>query len=374
MISEKDQSVQHFLDLIKKSRRGKFKIYIGMSAGVGKTYRMLTEAHSLLKNGIDVKIGFIETHQRAETQALVNGLPEIERRKIFYKGKELEEMDLQAILNDHPEVVIVDELAHSNIEGSKHEKRWMDVYEILDAGINVISAVNIQHLESLNDEMRQITGIEVQERIPDRVLQQADEVVNIDLTVDELIARLKEGKIYEAIKVETALHNFFQPDRILQLRELALKEVAALVERKVETEVASHQHRAERFLACISSNEKTARIVIRKTARLASYYQSKWYVLYVQVPEEDESHISLARQRHLINNFKIATQLGAEVVQVKSKRITESIVKVAEEKHITTVCVGKPHFRLWRIILRTAMFSQLLNKLSNSDMDLIILS
>ncbi|HCW08108.1 MAG TPA: histidine kinase, partial [Cytophagales bacterium] len=263
----KDQSVQYFLDLIKKSRRGKFKIYIGMSAGVGKSFRMLQEAHSLLKNGIDVRIGFVETHQRAETEALTVGLPAIARRKIFYKGKELEEMDLQAILNAHPEVVIVDELAHTNVEGSKNEKRWMDVFEILEAGINVISAVNIQHLESLNDEMKQITGIEVQERIPDRVLQQADEVVNIDLTVDELIARLREGKIYEVMKVETALRNFFQPDKILQLRELALKEVASLVERKVETEVASQQHRPERFLACISSNEKTARIVIRKNAR-----------------------------------------------------------------------------------------------------------
>ena len=222
--------------------------------------------------------------------------------------------------------------------------------------------------------MKQITGIEVQERIPDRVLQQADEVVNIDLTVDELIARLKDGKIYEAIKVETALRNFFQPDKILQLRELALKEVASLVERKVETQVQSHQHRPERFLACISSNETTARIVIRKTARLASYYQSKWYVLYVQVPNEDENNIGLARQRHLINNFKTATELGAEVIRVKSKRITESIVKVAEEKHVTTVCVGKPHFRLWRIILRTNLFSQLLNKLSTSDIDVIILS
>ncbi len=345
-----------------------------MSAGVGKTYRMLQEAHSLLKNGIDVQIGFIETHQRQETEALVAGLPIIARRGIFYKGKELEEMDVQAILNTHPEVVIVDELAHTNVEGSKNEKRWMDVSEILDAGINVISALNIQHLESLNDEMKQITGIEVQERIPDRVLQQADEVVNIDLTVDELIARLKDGKIYEAVKVETALRNFFQPEKILQLRELALKEVAALVERKVESQVPSNQHRPERFLACISSNEKTARIVIRKTARLASYYQSKWYLLYVQIPDEDENHIGLARQRHLINNFKTATELGAEVVQIKSKHITESIVKVAEEKHITTVCVGKPHFRLWRIILRTNLFSQLLNKLSTSDIDLIILS
>ena len=189
------QSVNYFLDLIKKSRRGKFKIYIGMSAGVGKSYRMLLEARSLLKNGIDIKIGFIETHNRSETHELLEGLPGIPRRKLFYKGKELEEMDVQAIINAHPEVVIVDELAHTNIEGSKNEKRWQDVMDILDSGINVISAMNIQHIESLNGEVKQITGIEVSERVPDRVLRMADEVVNIDLTADELIVRLKEGKM-----------------------------------------------------------------------------------------------------------------------------------------------------------------------------------
>ena len=204
----KEQNVEHFLDLIRKSRRGKFKVYIGMSAGVGKTYRMLQEAHSLLKSGIDIKIGYIEPHTRPETIALVEGLPIVPRRKLFYKGKELEEMDVPAILNLHPEVVIVDELAHSNIEGSKNEKRWQDVMDILNAGINVISAVNIQHLEGLNEEIQKITGIDVKERIPDKVLGFADEVVNIDLTSDELIARLKEGKIYQAEKIEAALKNF----------------------------------------------------------------------------------------------------------------------------------------------------------------------
>src|SRR5580692_10480482 len=195
-MSEPEKNVEHFLNLIRQSRRGKFKVYIGMSAGVGKTFRMLQEAQTLLRNGVDVKIGYIETHGRSETHTLLEGLPLIPRRKLFYKGKELEELDMQAVLNLHPEIVIVDELAHTNIEGSKNEKRWQDVIEILDAGINVISAVNIQHIESLNEEIRQITGIEVAERVPDRILQQADEVVNIDLTADELVTRLKEGKIY----------------------------------------------------------------------------------------------------------------------------------------------------------------------------------
>ena len=281
------ESVQHFLELIKKSRRGKFKIYIGMSAGVGKSYRMLLEAKTLLKSGIDVKIGYIETHKRKETEDLLEGLPLIPRRKLFYKGKELEEMDLSAIINLRPEVVVVDELAHTNIEGSKNEKRWQDVMDILNAGINVISAVNIQHLESLNEEVQKITGATIAERIPDKVLQMADEVVNIDLTADELIDRLKEGKIYDQQKIATALSNFFQAERILQLRELALKEVAHQLERKIDTELPKNvKLRAEIFLACISTNDEAAKIIIRKTARLASYDRSKWYLLYVKTSHE----------------------------------------------------------------------------------------
>lgn len=372
---KKEHQVKHFLDLIKRSRRGKFKIYIGMSAGVGKSYRMLQEAHALLKNGIDVKIGFIETHGRSETSALLEGLPLVPRRKLFYKGKELEEMDVEAIINLRPEVVIVDELAHTNIEGSKHEKRWQDVMEILSAGINVISAVNIQHLESLNKEVRQITGIEVRERIPDSVLLQADEVVNIDLTADELILRLKEGKIYKHEKIETALKNFFKSEHILQLRELALKEVASQVERKVETEVPKHTGlRHERFLACMSSNDKTARNVIRKTARLANYYNSKWYVVYIQTAKESADSIALDKQRHLINNFKLATELGAEIIKVESNHIAMAIIEQAEQRSVTTICIGKPHFGLLKFILATNVFHGLLKKLSSSNIDLIILS
>ncbi|KAA5533791.1 sensor protein KdpD [Taibaiella lutea] len=374
-MNEKGKTVQHFLDLIQKSRKGKFKIYIGMSAGVGKTYSMLQEAHALLKNGIDVKIGFIETHQRAETHALLTGLPVIPRRKLFYKGKELEELDLNAVINLRPEVVIVDELAHTNIEGSKNEKRWQDVMDILDAGINVISAVNIQHIESLNEEVKQITGIEVKERIPDSVLAQADEVVNIDLTADELIARLKAGKIYKADKIESALKNFFQSEHILQLRGLALKEVATQVERKVEHEVSRPKAlRHERFLACISSNEKTAKVVIRKTARLANYYNSKWYVMYVQTPKESAEHIPLDKQRHLINNLKLATELGAEIIKIKSKSVAKAIIEQAEERNISTIAIGKPHLNLLRVILATNIFNELLKKLSSNDIDLIILS
>lgn len=346
-----------------------------MSAGVGKTFRMLQEAHTLLKNGIDVKIGFVETHNREETHALIAGLPIIPLRKLFYKRKELEEMDLQAIINLRPEVVIVDELAHTNIEGSKNEKRWQDVLDIIDAGINVISAVNIQHIESLNEEVKEITGIEVKERIPDKVLALADEVVNIDLTADELVRRLKDGKIYKQDKIETALKNFFQSEHILQLRELALKEVASQVERKVETEVTKpNVLKHERFLACISTNEKTAKTVIRKTARLANYYQSKWYVLYVQTPKESADRIPLDKQRYLINNFKLATELGAEIIKVSNTAVSKAIIEQADQRKVTTICIGKPHLSLKKIILSTNVFNELLKKLSSSHIDLVILS
>ncbi len=372
---EQQKDAEQFLNLIRKSRRGKFKIYIGMSAGVGKTFRMLQEAQTLLRNGADVKIGYIETHKRKETHELLEGLPIIPRRKLFYRGKELEEFDVQAVINLHPEIVVVDELAHTNIEGSKNEKRWQDVMEILDAGINVISAVNIQHIESLHAEVKEITGVDVAERIPDSVLQQADEVVNIDLTADELITRLKEGKIYTADKIQISLQNFFQSERILQLRELALKEVASQVERKIETELPRNAHlKQERFLACISSNHEIARKVIRKTARLASYYNSKWIVLYVQTPKEDGDKIGLAAQRHLINNFKLATELGAEVIKTKQSNIAKGIFEITEQKGITTICIGKPHLSLFSVILSTAVFNQLLNKLSAADIDIVILS
>ena len=375
MAKDKETNVQHFLDLIKRSRRGKLKIYIGMSAGVGKTYRMLQEAQALLRNGVDVKIGYIETHNRKETHSLLKGLPLIPRRTLFYKGKELDELDVSAILSLRPEIVVIDELAHTNIEGSKNEKRWQDVMDILDAGINVISAVNIQHIESLHAEVKAITGIDVAERVPDSVLQQADEVVNIDLTADELVTRLKEGKIYTPDKIELALKNFFQSERILQLRELALKEVASQVERKIETELPRNTHlKQEHFLACIISNHEIARKVIRKTARLAAYYNSKWWLLYVQTPKEEGDKIGLAAQRHLINNFKLATELGAEVIRIKSSNIAKGIFEATEQKNITTICIGKPHLNLFNVILNTAVFNQLLNKLSAADIDIVILS
>lgn len=377
---ERSSRAAQFLQAAQQSTRGKLKIYIGMSAGVGKTYRMLLEAHEMLREGVNIKVGFVETHKRKDTVAALEGLPQIPRREVFYKGKLLQELDVNAVLILHPDWVIIDELAHSNIPGSKNEKRWQDVVDVLNAGVNVITAVNIQHIESINDEVKHITGVEVKERVPDKFLQMANEVVNIDLTAEELITRLKSGKIYDQSKIQQALTNFFKPEQILQLRELALKEVATQVERKVETEVTRPQQlRHERFLACISSEHEVARRIIRKTARLANYYHSDWFTLYVQTPRESVDKIPLAAQRHLINNFKTATELDAEVIQVQSHSqrtaaVVEEIIKVVKERHITTICIGKPHFSVWQILFGGNIFNQLLKELSDDDVDVIILS
>ena len=372
---DREESVQHFLDLIKKSRRGKFKVYIGMIAGVGKSYRMLQEAHDLLDNGVDVQIGYIETHGRAGTEALIEGLPLIPRRKIFYKGKELEEMDLEAIIRIHPEIVIVDELAHTNVEGSLNEKRWQDVLTLLDEGINVISAINIQHIESVNEEVQDICGIEIKERVPDSVLQEADEVVNIDLTAEELITRLKAGKIYRPDKIQVALNNFFKTENILQLRELALKEVALRVEKKVENEVVmSMGVRHEKFMACISSHEKTPRRIIRKAARLATRYNTTFVALYVQTPRESMDRIDLASQRHLLNHFKLVAELGGEVVQVQSKDVLGSIVRTCRERQITTICMGSPRLRVSNALCAVFAYIKFLANLAQANVDLIILA
>lgn len=373
-MEEREESVQHFLDLIRRSQRGVFKIYIGMIAGVGKTYRMLQEAHEMLDNGIDVMVGYVETHGRAGTEAQLAGLPVIPRKKIFYKGKELEEMDLDAILQLRPGLVIVDELAHTNVEGSRNGKRWQDVMELLDAGINVISAVNIQHIESLNEDIKGIAGIEVRERIPDKVLEEADEVVNIDLTADELISRLKAGKIYKTEKIQTALNNFFKTENILQLRELALKEVAFRVEKKVETRMVGAEKavRSERILACISSNARTPRHIIRRTARLASRYDTGFSVLYVQTPSESPDRIGLSVQRHLLNHFKLVTELGGELIQASDSNVMRAIADICRQRQFTTVCIGQPSLSCMSMWFRISRYRRFIRQLSEMNIKLII--
>ena len=368
-------SAQHFLDLIKESHRGKFKVYIGMSAGVGKTYRMLQEAHQLLEAGVDVRIGYVETHGRAETEALVAGHPLIPRRRLFYKGKELEEMDVQQVLNIHPEIVIVDELAHTNIEGSINPKRWQDVMQLLDAGISVISAVNIQHIEGLNDQVQHITGVEVRERIPDSVLAMADEVVNIDLTAEELITRLKAGKIYKPERIRMALSNFFREDNILQLRELALREVMLRVEKKVENEITENAVQLhDKLLAVIDSSEKKSRRLIRRTARLAMHLNAGFLVLYVQRDSEADDRIPLPNQRYLINNLELARELGGEILQIRSNHLIETIIDTCLDRKISLVCMCKPEFSLYSLFITTFRFKRLLDRLVRMNIDLIVLS
>lgn len=393
-------SPDYFLQLIQKSRKGRLKIYIGMIAGVGKSFRMLQEAHQLIKAGVNLKIGFIETHGRPETEALLPGLPSIPRKKVFYKGKELEEMDLEAILTERPEVVIVDELAHTNIPGSKNEKRWQDVQELIQNGISVITAFNVQHLESLNDKVQQIAGIEVTERIPDTLLKEADEVVNIDLPAEDLIQRLKEGKIYEGEKIGRALNHFFQADKILQLRELALRQVAKNLERKIERAGGEKNPVVERFMACISSNDKMAAHVIRKTARLALNYNADWFVVYVKSKSESAELIDVKVQRKLLQNMKIAADLGARVYQYQTeeepknegkslvslvaagvklirsdkKNIPEVLFKAAIEHKATNIVIGRPNQSIWRTLNGRNYFAKLVKRISETDIDLIVVT
>lgn len=275
----------------------------------------------------------------------------------------------------HPEIVVVDELAHTNIEGSINSKRWQDVMQILDAGVSVISAINIQHIEGVNEQVQEITGIEVHERVPDSVLAMADEVVNIDLTADELIARLKAGKIYKPEKVPTALNNFFRQENILQLRELALKEVALRVEKKVENEVIEKPAQlSDRLLAVIDSSEKRARRLIRKTARMATHLNAGFLVLYVQSDRESTDRIPLANQRYLINNFDLAAELGDEVMRVHSNHFVEAVADVAISRKISLVCISKPRFKLLSLLVTAARMRRLLNRLAGMNIDLIILS
>jgi two-component system, OmpR family, sensor histidine kinase KdpD len=373
--SSSNKAAEHFLDLIRRSRRGTFKIYIGMAAGVGKTYRMLTEAHSLQNLGVDVVIGFIETHGREETVAKLNGLPLIPRKKIFYKGKELEEMDIDAILARRPEVVIVDELAHTNIHGSRNEKRYHDVDEILNAGIAVISAVNIQHIESLNNVVEAAVGVAIHERVPDSVIKSADEVVNIDLTADELIQRLADGKIYKPDKVQTALANFFQKDNLLKLRELALREVANQVERKIENEVQSIQKKQiERLMVCVSTNHLVSEKLIRSASRLADRLDAYWMVLYVETPKENPDRINLALQRYLINNFKLATELGGEVVRVKGTSIAREIARVAREREVSKILLGRSSSGFWSRLVQKNILLDLIDAVSDTGIDIEIIS
>jgi two-component system sensor histidine kinase KdpD len=374
----RDQSAERFLRLVQERRRGRLKVYVGLAAGVGKTYRMLQEAAELLAHGEDVLIGYVETHGRAGTVAQLAGLPVLARKQVFYKGRQLEEMDLGGILQRRPAVVVVDELAHTNVPGSGNEKRWQDVEQLVRAGISVITAVNIQHLESLHDQVLKITGTDVTERVPDQVLRLADEVVNIDLTVGELRARLEEGKIYDPAKVPTALTNFFQAENLLQLRRLAVREVAQLLGRQLETgaggahAVPAQRRNNDLLLACINTNHVAAKEIIRKTSRLADRFgAAAWYVLYVQTSRESADRIGLAAQRHLINNLQLATELGGQTLRVKEDDVVAAIRRVAQEKSATLLVCGITRRKgMWQQLSRGGITHKLLAAVAAEGCDL----
>lgn len=338
-----------FLALLRQRERGKLKVYIGSAAGTGKTYRMLQEAHDLRRRGVDIVVGFVETHGRAETEAQVGDLEVVPRKKIAYRGVTLEEMDLDAVLARRPQVVIVDELAHTNVPGARYRKRWEDVLALVGAGVNVISAVNIQHLESLNDIIATVLGVTVRETVPDWVVAQADQVINLDISAEDLRQRLREGKIYAPEKVETALAHFFTDENLTTLRELALREVASSVDRTreaiVRRESGDATERAsstvERILVAMSSKPPYTAALLRKGSRIAGRLNSDWFCVYVQTPEERADRIDTAIQRTLVQNIQLAQSMGAEVVKLEGTDVADALCAFAAERGVTLLIIGQ---------------------------------
>jgi two-component system sensor histidine kinase KdpD len=341
---------EDFLELVERSKGGRLKIYIGSAAGVGKTYRMLHEAHGLKERGIDVVLGFIETHGRAETAALIEGLEVVPRKKIEYRGVTVEEMDVDAVLARHPQVAIVDEVAHTNAPGSSHRKRFEDIEAILGAGINVICAFNVQHLESLNDLIERVTDVKVRETVPDRFLKKADQVVNLDLSVEDLIDRLKSGKIYAPDKVPHALENFFTPEKLRSLRELALREVAESVERApaLPTGTPKPRHVSGRVMGCMSSFSPRAAAMLRRGSRFAGRLNTDWFVVYVETPAEAPDRIDSAAQRHLLENIERAKDMGAEVVRLKGRDPVAALLDFARSHNVAYIMIGRSRRPRWK--------------------------
>jgi two-component system sensor histidine kinase KdpD len=340
-----------FLRLIRRSQRGRLKIYLGYAAGVGKTYQMLLEAHRLKEDGIDIAVGLVETHGRAETEALLAGLPLIPRRKITYRGIVIEEMDLDTILSRRPSVVLVDELAHTNVPGSKNAKRYQDVEEILSAGIHVISTMNIQHLESLYETVERATSVKVRERIPDLVVLQADQLVNVDITTEDLRRRLKEGKVYTTERIEIALDHFFKATNLEQLRELTLRELAAQIDSRRRDPLAEDVPSSpDQVMVALSSRGPNSEALLRYASRLAGRLNRNWYAVYVQTSRENPTVIDAATQRILSNTLTLAQQLGATVFTYKGDDIVKTLLQFAKEYRVGHIVIGTPGRKLpfWR--------------------------
>ena len=363
---------EDFLAMLRRSKRGRLKLYIGFAAGVGKTYRMLEEAHALARRGVDVALGFVETHGRADTAALVAGLEQVARRRIEYRGVTIEEMDVDAIVARHPEIVVVDEIAHTNAPGSRNRRRYQDVLEILEAGVSVIGAFNIQHLESLNDVVERATLVKTRETVPDSFLREADQIVNLDLAVEDLLERLKGGKIYGADKIPWALENFFTSEKLATLRELALREVAESLDRAggrggrtrgragipdgERAAAAPKGPELGRVMVCMSSYPRRAAALLRRGSRLAGKLNTDWFVVYVETPEEAPHLIDAASQRHLLANIERARELGAEVVRLKGHDAVASLLDFARSHGVGQIVLGRSRDAWWRELTgRTAV-------------------
>jgi two-component system sensor histidine kinase KdpD len=367
-------SGDQLLQRLQHQDRAKLRVYIGAAPGVGKTYSMLEDARALKRRGVDVVVGLVETYGRADTEAQIGDLEVIPRRKIPYKGVELEEMDVDAILARTPRTCVVDELAHTNVPGSRHEKRYQDVLELLEADIGILTAVNIQHLETLNDLVSRVTGVRVRETVPDTFLDRADEVINVDVTVDELRTRLRQGKIYRPEKVEQALTNFFREGNLSTLRELALRAVADEVGEKA----ASYRQREglepglipERVMVCMSSSLSAPR-VIRAGARIAGRLGARWYAVYVETPSELPERIKAADREQLQRNIALAESLGATVVRVKADRPADGLVAFAQREGITHVIFGQSSRTRLEILMKGSTLNRFLEEVKDAAVQVV---
>jgi two-component system sensor histidine kinase KdpD len=359
---------------LEHARRARLRIYVGAAPGVGKTYQMLEDAHLLRQQGYDLVIGFVETYGRNDTESKIGNLEVIPRKKIEYRSVVLEEMDLEAILARKPEMCLVDELAHQNVPGSRNRKRYEDVLDLLEAGIHVMSAVNIQHLETLNDVVGRSSGIQVRETVPDSFLKRADEVVNVDVTVDELRNRLRQGKVYKPEKVEQALNHFFRRGNLSTLRELALRTVAE----EVGSKAAQYRVREglepipipEKVMVCMSSNQ-TAKPLLRAGARIAGRIGAVWYAVYVETPKENPSRIKSPDSKQLAENIQLAEELGATVVKVKAKRPEDGLISFAKREGITHVIFGQSWRTRWDILLHGSVLNRFLLEVQGAAVHII---
>lgn len=333
-----------FDEVLNRRKKGSLKIYLGYAAGVGKTFAMLLEAHRLKEQGYDVVVGYLEPHDRAETLGEVRDLEVLPRRKLRMGGVTYEEMDLEAVLLRQPQIVLIDELAHTNAPGVKNEKRYQDVLEILEQRINVITTLNVQHLESVAEKVTQVTGVEVRERLPDYLLERADQIVNVDVAIEELRERLRTGKVYKPAQAELALQRFFSEQNLSLLRETALKEAAGDQIRRIEQNTLFAEQAAlihEAVMVALSTNPVSAAVLLRKGARFAAQLSSKWYAVYVQRRGEHPTRIDASLQRKLQNNMKLAQSLGAEVVTLPGDNVAETLVNFAQEHNVRHAMFGK---------------------------------